>query len=264
MISAKFCGAVRATLFVLFPLLLMPLAQSQGANKNVTATSSAGEDTDRDKDHEEERSAWFLHGRTVPGKSAAELRHRAYQAKMQARAARLARAQTPRSRLPTASSFADGRRWARCRWPPMQPASGFQNYNQVSGRATAVAIDPADPPATRSTSAERRAGCGSPPTPATSVANNVTWTAVTDDQATLSIGAIAIQPGNSDPAQSVVLVGTGEADNSARLLFRPRHSALRRRRQHLDVTSYREQRQLILSAAWAQPAWLSAQRRPAQ
>src|SRR5208282_2562437 len=56
-------------------------------------------------------------------------------------------------------------------------------------------------------------------TNATSTANNVTWTAVTDNQATLSIGSIAIQPGNTDPTQSVVLAGTGEADNSADSYF---------------------------------------------
>ncbi len=42
---------------------------------------------------------------------------------------------------------------------------------------------------------------------------------VTDDQATLSIGSIAIQPGNTDPTQTVVLAGTGEADNSADSYF---------------------------------------------
>src|SRR5258708_1480916 len=54
---------------------------------------------------------------------------------------------------------------------------------------------------------------------ASSNANSVTWTAVTDDQATLSIGSIAIQPGNSDPTKSVILVGTGEADNSGDSYF---------------------------------------------
>src|ERR1035438_9618871 len=53
----------------------------------------------------------------------------------------------------------------------------------------------------------------------TSVASKVNWTALTDDQATLSIGSIAIQPGNSNPSQSVILVGTGEADNSSDSYF---------------------------------------------
>jgi hypothetical protein len=54
---------------------------------------------------------------------------------------------------------------------------------------------------------------------ATAAATDVTWTAITDDQATLSTGSIAIQPGNSVPGNSVVLVGTGEADKSADSYF---------------------------------------------
>ena len=54
---------------------------------------------------------------------------------------------------------------------------------------------------------------------ATSIANNVTWSPLTDDQATLSSGSIAIQPGNSNVSQSVILVGTGEADSSADSYF---------------------------------------------
>jgi hypothetical protein len=43
------------------------------------------------------------------------------------------------------------------------------------------------------------------------------WTPLTDGEATLAVGAIAIQPqlSNSDPTRSVVLVGTGETDSSA-------------------------------------------------
>jgi hypothetical protein len=45
--------------------------------------------------------------------------------------------------------------------------------------------------------------------------SNVTWTALTDNQATLAVGAIAIQPGNNNPNNSVILVGTGETNSSA-------------------------------------------------
>ncbi len=96
---------------------------------------------------------------------------------------------------------------------------GFQNYNQVSGRATAVAIDPADPTGNTVYIGGAQGGVWKSTNAATSIANSVTWTAVTDDQATLSIGSIVIQPGNSNPAQSVILVGTGEADNSADSYF---------------------------------------------
>jgi hypothetical protein len=38
---------------------------------------------------------------------------------------------------------------------------------------------------------------------------------VSDDQATLSIGAIAIQPGNTDPAKTVLLAATGDPSTSS-------------------------------------------------
>src|SRR5207302_844231 len=45
---------------------------------------------------------------------------------------------------------------------------------------------------------------------------NVIWMPVTDQAATLAVGAIAIQPQlNPDPTQSVILVGTGETNSSA-------------------------------------------------
>src|SRR5262249_37439663 len=45
---------------------------------------------------------------------------------------------------------------------------------------------------------------------------NVIWTPLIDNQPTLAVGAIAIQPqtNNPDPSRSVVLVGTGETDSS--------------------------------------------------
>jgi hypothetical protein len=88
----------------------------------------------------------------------------------------------------------------------------MQNYNWVSGRATSVLIDPADVTGNtvllggaygglwKSTNA---GSLSSSPT-------SVTWQALIDDQPTLAVGAIALQPGNSN----VILVGTGETNNS--------------------------------------------------
>ncbi|MFZ0417340.1 MAG: hypothetical protein WAM04_04500 [Candidatus Sulfotelmatobacter sp.] len=215
LICIRFCRAVFAFLLALLILTSLAIAQAPGAKKNVKTTPL----TDTDKDHEEERAEWFSHGRKVPGKSAAELRYRAYQVKMQARAARLAQARAAggNSQAPAASSG----------WTPLGPVplasdatgTGFQNYNQVAGRATAVAIDPADATGNTIYIGGAQGGVWKSTNAATSVANNVTWTTVTDDQATLSIGSLAIQPGNSDPAQSVILVGTGEADNSGDSYF---------------------------------------------
>ncbi len=204
----------RAVQVVILTLLLFssPLV-TQGQNARKTAAENPI--ADADGDHEKQRAEWFLHGRVVPGKSSAELRHRAYQAKMQARASH---ANSRPNTQPASSSSG---------WTPLGPVplasdatgDGFQNYNQVSGRATAVAIDPADPTGNTLYIGGAQGGVWKSTSAATSIANNVTWTAVTDDQATLSIGAIAIQPGNSDASQSVVLVGTGEADNSTDSYF---------------------------------------------
>src|SRR5271156_366661 len=212
MILLRLRRVISVSLLVLSGL---SVARAQGAKKTAPETPIA----DADDDHVEQRSEWFLHGRVVPGKSSAELRPRAYQAKMQARAARLARAQSAHADFQPQSSSGT--------WTPLGPVplasdatgDGFQNYNQVSGRATAVAIDPADASGNTVYIGGAQGGVWKSTDAAGSVANNVTWTAVTDDQATLSIGSIVIQPGNSDPTQSVVLVGTGEADNSADSYF---------------------------------------------
>ena len=210
----RFCCVVQTSLFAVLPLSMFSIAHAQGAKR----TSPDAPIADADADHVQERSEWFLRGRVVPGKSSAELRYRAYQAKMQARGARLARPQAVRADSQPASSGG---------WTPLGPVplasdatgDGFQNYNQVSGRATAVAIDPADPTGNTVYIGGAQGGVWKSTNAATSTASNVSWTAVTDDQATLSVGSIAIQPGNSDPAESVVLAGTGEADNSADSYF---------------------------------------------
>ncbi|MGP0095759.1 MAG: hypothetical protein ACLPHI_01865 [Terriglobales bacterium] len=90
---------------------------------------------------------------------------------------------------------------------------GMQDYNWVSGRATSVVIDPADASANtvllggaygglwKSTNA----GSLNSSTP-----GSVAWQSLMDDQPTLAVGAIALQPGNSN----VILVGTGETNSS--------------------------------------------------
>ena len=253
MILRRFHRVVRLSLIVLALLSFASIAQAQDAAKTAAEAHIA----DSDADHVQERAEWFLHGRVVPGKSSAELRHRAFQAKMQARAARLVRARTARldSQPPTSSAG----------WTPLGPVplasdatgDGFQNYNQVSGRATAVAIDPADPTGNTVYIGGAQGGVWKSTNAATSIANTVTWTPITDDQATLSIGSIAIQPGNSIPTHSVILVGTGEADNSADSYFG--FGILRSADGGNSWTLIVPRpTALIHSADWARPAWHSA------
>jgi len=97
--------------------------------------------------------------------------------------------------------------------------NGTQDYHQVAGRATAIAIDPADPTGNTVYVGGAQSGVWKSTGAAASIATNVNWTALTDNQATLSIGALAIQPGNNDPTKSVILAATGEADNSSDSYF---------------------------------------------
>ncbi len=207
-------SSLLATFSVLFCVIgINQIALAQGATK-----SGPGQNTETDADHVEQRSKWFLRGREVPGKSSAELRHRAYQTKMQSRATRLACASNAKESSKAQVSSGG--------WIPLGPVplasdgtgSGLQDYHQVSGRSTAVAIDPADGTGNTVFVGGAQGGVWKS-TNAASVALSVTWSGLTDDQATLSVGSIAIEPGNSDPAKSVVLVGTGEADSSADSYF---------------------------------------------
>jgi hypothetical protein len=213
----RFFRVIGALLLATIPIVVALSTQAAQAQRIGTIPPQSVS-RDADADHERARDEWFLRGRLVPGKSAADLRHRAYQAKMQARAARAFRAAAHPNAQPPQSNGG---------WVPLGPVplasdatgDGFQNYNQVSGRATAVAIDPADPSGNTVYIGGAQGGVWKSLNGADLTANSVTWTALSDDQATLSIGAIAIQPGNTNPANSVIVVGTGEADNSADSYF---------------------------------------------
>ena len=146
------------------------MTHAQGAKKTSLELPIA----DADGDHVRERAEWFSRGRVVPGKSAAALRHRAYQAKMRARSVRLQRDQAALPDFPIPPSSGT--------WTPLGPVplasdatgGGFQDYHQVSGRATAVAIDPADPTGNTVYIGGAQGGVWKSTNAATSIANNVT------------------------------------------------------------------------------------------
>ncbi len=88
----------------------------------------------------------------------------------------------------------------------------MQDYNWVSGRATSVLIDPADTSGNTVVLGGAYGGRWKS-TNAGSLSSSpasVSWQALIDDQPTLAVGAIALQPENSN----VVLVGTGETNGS--------------------------------------------------
>jgi hypothetical protein len=221
--SGRVLSVLRVAVFILICFGRASFVEAQGAKQTVPE----GPIPDSDGDHVKERNEWFFRGRLVRGKASAELRRRAYQAKLQMRAQHAAAlaaglaAKLPAGKVSSSVSLSVGS------WIALGPAplasdatgSGKQDYHQVAGRATAVAIDPADATGNTVYIGGAQSGMWKSTNAANTTPNNVAWTPVSDDQATLSIGAIAIQPGNSDPAKSVILAATGEADNSADSYF---------------------------------------------
>src|SRR6185369_11418598 len=185
----------------------------------TTPRTEPGPSTSLASSQSRQREQWFRHGRMLPGRSAAALRYRAQRQKLQLRAFR----SVPQAAGPAAIP----RVAAGTVWTPLGPAPlasdatglGVQDYGPVAGRVTAVAVDPAD--GTGNTVyiggayggvwKSTNAGALSPDT------SSVTWTPITDDQATLAVGSIAIQPQLTSPdaRRSVVLAGTGETNSSA-------------------------------------------------
>ena len=178
-------------------LLIASLLLFGGAVGSGLLPSAFAQGSEKNKDRSGPRDRWMMRGRTAPaGHSAAALRLRAHQQKLAARAA-----------ARTRSGAQSGTPWV-----PLGPApliSDQNSYGAVSGRATTVSIDPTD--ATGNTVYVAGASGGVwKSTNATSVpATSVTWTPLTDQQASLVNGAVSVKPDGS-----VVLVGTGEPDNA--------------------------------------------------
>ena len=99
-------------------------------------------------------------------------------------------------------------------------ASGFgtQDYGWVAGRATAVAVDPADGSGNTVYIGGAFGGVWKSENAGSLSVNpsNVNWTPLTDNQPTLAVGSIAIQPQLTSPdtGKSVILVGTGETNSA--------------------------------------------------
>jgi len=119
---------LRVWALILSYLAAAPIAFAQGAHQTVPNTLIR----DSDADHVKERNEWFVRGRLVRGRSSAELRRRAYQAKLEMRAQRAAAlAAAPATTAQAASSVP---------WMPLGPVplasdatgNGTQDYRQVS------------------------------------------------------------------------------------------------------------------------------------
>ena len=169
-----------------------------------------GQEREPDRPYQRDRldSNWNQRGRTVPlGESAAALRLRAYRQKMALRAQRAAAA-APVPESPSAGWVTAG----PAPLPSDATGDGMQDYNWVSGRATSVLIDPADASGNTVLLGGAYGGVWKSTNagPPSGSPVSVTWQPLIDDQPTLAVGALALQPGNSN----VILVGTGETNNS--------------------------------------------------
>lgn len=224
----RYCRSfVRSLLFIFIGLV----AGATTFEAQSTPLALSGSSTHDVRDgRTERRDQWFYTGRVLAGTNVAQLRRRAYDLKLKMRtqrAAALAAAQARDSAghfsgQPLAQSGEASNPWIPLGPVPLASdatGNGMQDYHQVAGRATAIAIDPADPTGNTVYVGGAQAGVWKSTNAANSIANDVTWTSLTDDQATLSIGALAIQPGNSNLANAVILAATGEADNSGDSYF---------------------------------------------
>jgi hypothetical protein len=142
--------------------------------------------------------------RGAASEPAATLLQRAYQQKLNLQRKAVAAYAVSSSQSPTAAS-----------WTFLGPAPllsnasgglGEQDYGPVSGRVTAIAVDPNDPTGNTVYVGGANGGVWKSTNAAASDATAVTWTPLTDQQASLATGAIAVQPKNAQ----MILVGTGE------------------------------------------------------
>jgi len=146
--------------------------------------------------YERARDRWLSRGRIPPlGKTAAEVSLRAHQQKLRLRGAGL--------RSATALAGAATTGWQHLGPVPLASdatGSGMQDYGPVSGRVTAVVVDPADTTGNTVYAGGAYGGVWRSQNAASGSygnADSVTWTPLTDDQPTLATGAIALQPGNT-------------------------------------------------------------------
>ena len=150
-----------------------------------------------------------MKGRTLRGESSAELRLRAYRQKLALREKRAQQAANREGRVTPTFAHLD--------WTSLGPSpidsdpTGFQSYGDVTGRVTAIVVDRTDSTGNTVYIGAANGGVWKSTNAASPTLANVTWTPLTDQQPSLAVGSIAIQPGNPN----VILVGTGEGNNSA-------------------------------------------------
>lgn len=165
------------------------------------------DDSRLEQDRVKQREKWFRRGRQSKDAPAALLRQRAIQQREQMRATRAQVAGTGSSAV-NASNVT----WTSLGPSPIISDPGGlygQDYRNVSGRVTSVTVDPNDASGNTVYVGGAFGGVWKS-TNAAGPTASVQWQQLIDDQPTLAVGAVAVQPGNPN----LVLVGTGEPNSS--------------------------------------------------
>jgi len=194
-------------------VLLCLVCESAPAQSRVSDSSRHTETSD--PDNVIKRQEWFRRGRQgTNGKSAAALRYDAYQQMVARRKA--ARAESKQSAThTTGGSFTTSQTWSLLGPSPIvsnlsgSPTADY-DYGPAVGRVTALFVDPTDASGNTVYLGGATGGLWRSTNAAATAASSVTWSSLLDGQPTLSVGAIGIQPGNSN----LIILGTGEPDFS--------------------------------------------------
>ncbi|HVZ16505.1 MAG TPA: hypothetical protein VG897_05275, partial [Terriglobales bacterium] len=205
----------------IFSILTIP-AQERPERKEgrVPRTRIADHDADRgrqngDRENPRERSKWFMRGRLYKGHAAPQMLMRAqqqrHQLRMRATKALQQRAEQRTFGLENYGTILPV--WTELGPSPLRSvttAGDDQDYGWATGRTTAVAVDQNDLTGNTVYIGGAYGGVWKSTNAANADITKVRWKPITDDQPTLAVGAIAINPVDSN----IVLVGTGEANNS--------------------------------------------------
>jgi hypothetical protein len=194
-------------------IVLCLLCQSSPGQSRVSDSHSRPETFDRD--NVIKRQQWFRRGRQgAHGRSAAALRLDAYQQMVARRKA--VQGELKQSATHTAGgSFTTSQTWSLLGPSPIVSnvsgsATAAYDYGPAVGRVTALFVDPTDATGNTVYLGGATGGLWRSTNAATTVTSSVTWSPLLDGQPTLSVGAIGVQPGNSN----LIILGTGEPDFS--------------------------------------------------
>lgn len=209
-----------AALLLLLSLATAPASAQKGRPRQTDPDQPQTAQKDEQRDDPAGRARWFMRGRKVRGENPALLLYRAFRQKTKMREAERQRRQqtSPAGGTATTTAAKTGNATVSSlddpAWVNLGPTiiTGMGRFGDASGRTVAVAVDQND--ATGNTAYVGGAyggvwkttnGAASP--------SLVQWTPLYDTDsaaATLAVGAIALQPGNSN----LILVGTGEPHNA--------------------------------------------------